>query len=117
VIDADALKLLSKIKDWEKYLKTPAVLTPHPGEMAVLTGLDTAKIQAEREKVACEYAGRWGQVVVLKGAETIIAAPDGRKAIIPVASSALAKAGTGDVLAGMITGYWRRAWMVIRRPF
>jgi len=104
VIDADALKLLARIDHWEKKIGF-AVLTPHPGEMAVLTGLPVEKIQADREKIACEYAAKWGQVVVLKGALTIIAAPDGRRALIPVANSALAKAGTGDVLAGMIAGY------------
>jgi NAD(P)H-hydrate epimerase len=104
VIDADALKLLARIDHWEKKIGF-AVLTPHPGEMAVLTGLPVEKIQADREEIACEYAAKWGQVVVLKGALTIIAAPDGRRALIPVANSALAKAGTGDVLAGMIAGY------------
>jgi len=103
VIDADALKMLAKIGDWEKKVGT-AVLTPHPGEMAILTGMDVEKIQADREKIAREYAQCSGKVVVLKGALTIIAAPDGEHAVIPVASSALAKAGTGDVLAGMITG-------------
>jgi NAD(P)H-hydrate epimerase len=80
------------------------VLTPHPGEMAILTGLSTGAIQQSRVKVAEEYAQLWGHVVVLKGAFTVVAAPDGRTAIIPVASPALARAGTGDVLAGVITG-------------
>ena len=104
VIDADALKLLAKIEKWHEKIESPAVLTPHPGEMAALTGLTIDQIQANRESIAKDYAQRWGKVIVLKGARTIIAAPDGRKAIIPVASSALAKAGTGDVLAGMLTG-------------
>jgi len=105
VIDADALKLLVKIKDWEKKLGSQAVLTPHPGEMAVLTGMSVEAIQAEREATAGEFARRWGHTVILKGALTVIAAPDERKALIPVASSALAKAGTGDVLAGMTAGF------------
>ena len=104
VIDADGLKLLAKIKGWEKKLEQTAVLTPHPGEMAVLTGLEVEKIQADRVEIASRYARLWGHVVVLKGALTVIAAPDGRKAIIPVANSALAVAGSGDVLAGMICG-------------
>lgn len=104
VIDADALKLLAKIDNWEKQIDGKAVLTPHPGEMAAMTGLDIAEIQANRENIACEYAKRWGQVVVLKGALTIVADTDGKCALIPVASTALATAGTGDVLAGMITG-------------
>jgi NAD(P)H-hydrate epimerase len=104
VMDADGLKLLSGIPDWASLLPSPAVLTPHPGEMAILTGLSTGAIQQSRVKVAEEYAQLWGHVVVLKGAFTVVAAPDGRTAIIPVASPALARAGTGDVLAGVITG-------------
>ena len=104
VIDADGLKLLAKIKDWHKKLPAPTVLTPHPGEMAVLTGLTTEEIQADRMSVATKYAQEWGHVVVLKGAFTVIAAPDGTATVIPVASPALARAGTGDVLAGLIVG-------------
>jgi NAD(P)H-hydrate epimerase len=104
VVDADGLKLLSKIENWHEKLPAPAVLTPHPGEMAVLTGLSTEEIQADRLEIAKKYAGEWGHVVVLKGAFTIIAAPDGSATIVPVASPALARAGTGDVLAGLIVG-------------
>lgn len=104
LVDADGLKLLAKIEDWFKLLPAPAVLTPHPGEMAVLTGLSTEEIQADRMTVAVKYAQEWGHVVVLKGAFTIIAAPDGEATVIPVASPALARAGTGDVLAGLIVG-------------
>lgn len=80
------------------------VYTPHPGEMSAMTGLSIAEIQANREKIARKYAQEWGQVVVLKGAFTVIASPDGRSTIIPVATPALARAGTGDVLAGLIVG-------------
>ncbi len=104
VVDADGLKLLTRIPQWPRRLPGPAVLTPHPGEMAVLTGLAVQEIQARRLAVAEEYAARWGHVVVLKGAGTIIAAPDGRTAAVPVATPALARAGTGDVLAGAIVG-------------
>lgn len=104
VIDADGLKLLANIPDWTQQLPASTVLTPHPGEMSVLTGLDTADIQADRVGVAERYAAEWGQVVVLKGAFTVIAAPDGRTMIIPIASPALARAGSGDVLAGLIVG-------------
>ena len=104
VVDADGLKLLAKIEDWHKSLPAPAVLTPHPGEMAALTGLSTEEVQADRMGVATKYAQEWGHVVVLKGAFTIIAAPDGTATVIPVASPALARAGTGDVLAGLIVG-------------
>jgi NAD(P)H-hydrate epimerase len=104
VIDADGLKLLSEIADWESLLDQTAVLTPHPGEMAVLTGQDVNRIQKDRTAAAEKYAKKWGHVVVLKGANTVIAEPGGRTAVIPVATPALARAGTGDVLAGMITG-------------
>jgi len=104
VIDADGLKLLAKIDGWSKLLPALSVLTPHPGEMAVLTGLDKTAIQQDRLGTAQQYSAKWGHVVVLKGAFTVIAAPDGRVSIIPVATSALARAGTGDVLAGLIVG-------------
>jgi len=104
VIDADGLKLLARLEDWPELLPKPAVLTPHPGEMAVLTGLGTEEIQADRIGVAERYAKKWGHVVVLKGAFTVIASPDGNTAILPVAHPALARAGTGDVLAGLIVG-------------
>jgi hydroxyethylthiazole kinase-like uncharacterized protein yjeF len=104
VVDADALKLLARIPDWQRYLPKDTVLTPHPGEMSGLTGLDVADIQNSRMETALEFAQRWGHVVVLKGAFTVIAAPDGREAVIPIATSALAHAGSGDVLAGIITG-------------
>ncbi len=104
VFDADGLKLLAKIPGWHKLLPAPAVLTPHPGEMSVLTGLPTEEIQVDRPGVAARFAKEWGHVVVLKGAFTIVAAPDGRTTMIPVASAALARAGTGDVLAGLIVG-------------
>lgn len=104
VVDADGLKLLACVPEWPRRLPGPAVLTPHPGEMAVLTGLDKAVIQADRLGVSERFARQWGHVVVLKGAGTVIAAPDGRTAVVPVATPALARAGTGDVLAGTIAG-------------
>ena len=104
VIDADGLNLLAKIKDWPTALPSQAILTPHPGEMSTLTGLSKEVIQDDRQSIARQYAKTWGHVIVLKGAFTVIAAPDGRMTVIPVASAALARAGTGDVLAGIIVG-------------
>ena len=104
VVDADGLKLLSRIPDWARRLPAPAILTPHPGEMAVLTGLSTEAIQADRLNLARKYSQEWGHIVVLKGAFTVIAEPGGNAAVIPVATPALARAGTGDVLAGLIVG-------------
>ncbi|MBM3136987.1 MAG: NAD(P)H-hydrate dehydratase [Chloroflexi bacterium] len=105
VIDADALKLLNRIENWWKKLPNDSILTPHPGEMSVLTGLSIDEIQNARVEKACEFAKKWGQVVVLKGAMTVVANPNGKFSIIPIATSALATAGTGDVLAGMIAGF------------
>jgi len=104
VVDADGLKLLCGLESWAQRLPAPAVLTPHPGEMSVMTGLSRAEIQAHRPEVALRFSRAWGHVLVLKGAFTLIAAPDGRLAVIPVATPALARAGTGDVLAGLIAG-------------
>ncbi len=105
VVDADGLRLLAKIADWHTLLPAPAVLTPHPGEMSALTGLSIDEIQNAREDVALKYAKQWGHVVVLKGAFTVIASPSGESTIIPVATPALARAGSGDVLAGLIVGF------------
>jgi len=102
VVDADGLKHLARISGWATLLPPETVLTPHPGEMAVLTELNTAAIQSERLEIAQAFARRWGHVVVLKGAFSVVAAPEGRVGVIPAATTALAHAGTGDVLAGMI---------------
>lgn len=104
VFDADGLKLLTGVRGWARQLPAGSVLTPHPGEMAVLTGLPVAEIQSQRLELALEMSRSWNQVLVLKGAFTIIAAPGGQAAVIPVASPALARAGTGDVLAGLVAG-------------
>ena len=72
--------------------------------MAVLTGLSKEEIQADRLGVAERFSQLWGHIVVLKGAFTVVAAPDGQIAMVPVATPALARAGTGDVLAGLVVG-------------
>ncbi|MEJ2759855.1 MAG: NAD(P)H-hydrate dehydratase, partial [Anaerolineales bacterium] len=104
VVDADGLKLLSNQKAWWEHLPSESILTPHPGEMSILTGLSIHDIQGDRIQVAEKYAQEWGHVVVLKGAFTVVADPSGKSAILPIATPALGRAGTGDVLAGMITG-------------
>lgn len=104
IVDADGLKLLARLPNWWQRLPGPAVLTPHPGEMSILCGLPVAEIQANRLETARRFAAEWGHVIVLKGAFTVIAAPDGRTTTIPIATSALAHGGSGDLLAGMITG-------------
>ncbi len=105
VIDADGLMLLSKESDWQKEIPANCILTPHPGEMAALSGLSLATIQTDRIGTARKFAREWGQVVVLKGAFTVVAAPGGEVFVVPVANSALAKAGSGDVLAGVIASF------------
>ena len=104
VIDADGLKLLAKIDQWWQKLPKDTILTPHPGEMSILTGLPLDEIQADRIVTAEKFAQQWGHIVVLKGAFTVTAEPGGKTAILPVATPALARAGTGDVLAGIILG-------------
>ncbi len=103
LVDADGLRLLAQLENWPELLPKPAVLTPHPGEMQALTGLDKDEIQKDRLSVARKFAAQWGHVVLLKGAYTVIAAPDGQTVIEPFATPALAKAGSGDVLSGIIS--------------
>jgi ADP-dependent NAD(P)H-hydrate dehydratase / NAD(P)H-hydrate epimerase len=104
IIDADGLKLISRIDNWAELLPRESILTPHPGEMSVMTGINIKDIQENRIEIARDYASKWGHVLVLKGAFTVVADPHGRVGIVPIASPALARAGTGDVLAGLITG-------------
>jgi NAD(P)H-hydrate epimerase len=104
VIDADGLNALAKVEAWWTYVPENTILTPHPGEMARLTGLERAEINSNRIAIARDYAHKWNQVVVLKGAFTVVAAPDGHIAVVPFANPGLATAGTGDVLAGAIAG-------------
>ncbi|MFH1447041.1 MAG: NAD(P)H-hydrate dehydratase, partial [Chloroflexota bacterium] len=105
IIDADGLRLLSKFDRWWEMLPKNSVLTPHPGEMAALTGLNINEIQSDRWNLAKHYAQYWDVNIVLKGAITVVANPNGVLAVIPIASPALATAGTGDILAGLITGF------------
>ncbi len=104
VVDADGLNALAEAKEWWHALPEGSILTPHPGEMARLVGSDAKSINRDRMAVARAKAAKWRQIVVLKGAHTIVAAPDGRATVIPFANPALATAGTGDVLAGSIVG-------------
>jgi NAD(P)H-hydrate epimerase len=103
VIDADALNALSRIVGWHENVTCQAVMTPHPGELGRLTHRSVGEVQSNRLDIAQECAQTWGQTVVLKGAETVIASTEGVK-LSPFANAALATAGTGDVLAGTIAG-------------
>ena len=106
VVDADGLNALALAQEWWNKLPAGTILTPHPGEMARLMGDGTTakEIQADREALAERMAARWEAVVVLKGALTVVASPDGRVMVLPFANPALATAGSGDVLAGAIVG-------------
>lgn len=102
IVDADALNILALSPGWPALLPPLSILTPHPGEMSRLTGLSVAEINASRIATARRYAAEWGHVVLLKGPYTVIAHPEGRTFVIPFAEPSLAKAGSGDVLAGVI---------------
>ncbi|SMP37980.1 NAD(P)H-hydrate dehydratase [Anoxynatronum buryatiense] len=102
VLDADALNLLVGRLHWLKELKSPVIITPHPGEMARLTGMSIEAVNNNRLKTALEAAKQWGVHVVLKGAGTIIASPDGKAVINSTGNEGMAKAGSGDVLAGIV---------------
>ncbi len=105
LIDADGINLLSKHIDVLKHKKCPVVITPHVGEMSRLTGFTAEYINANREKVAGDFAKEYGVTLLLKGKDTVIANPDGEIFINPTGTSALATAGSGDVLSGIITAF------------
>lgn len=107
VVDADGLNALADGSRWWQSLRAPLVLTPHPGEFARLTGeaAPSGDDDAGRASAAAEAALRWGQVVVLKGAHTVVAEPGVEPLQSEIASPALATAGSGDVLAGVIVAF------------
>jgi NAD(P)H-hydrate epimerase len=105
VLDADALNALAGRASLLTECKTPPILTPHPGEMARLeVDATTQSVNADRIGTARRFARERGVFVVLKGARTVIARPDGLVAICPTGNPGMATAGTGDVLTGMIVG-------------
>ena len=106
VIDADALNILSTEPALLARLAKgrTLVLTPHPGEMARLARISTAEVQANRLETARSFARRMGVILVLKGARTLIAHPDGRVAVNTSGNPGMAKGGSGDLLTGMVAG-------------
>ncbi len=111
LLDAEALRSLATLEGWWEAVRRPAVLTPHAGEFARLrtaSGYDAEADgqlnadDASRAEVTADAAREWRQVVVLKGARTVIASPDGEVAVAPFENPALASGGTGDVLSGTI---------------
>lgn len=106
VLDADALNALAGRTTLLADCKSPMILTPHPGEMARLEGEATPQsINADRLGTAGRFARRRGVFLVLKGARTVVAHPDGRLAICPTGNPGMATAGAGDVLTGLIAGF------------
>lgn len=106
VIDADALNVMARSQEpeWWERLPRRAVVTPHPGEMGRLADEPAAAVQDDRVGAARRSAEKWNKVVVLKGAHTVVASPDGGAMVSPFANPGLASAGTGDVLAGVVVG-------------
>ncbi len=105
IIDADGINIISRNIDVLKESEAEILLTPHPGEMARLTGRSIAEINADREKTASDFANEYGVTVLLKGANTVIAAPDGRIVINPTGSTALSRGGSGDLLTGIAASF------------
>jgi hydroxyethylthiazole kinase-like uncharacterized protein yjeF len=104
VVDADALNHLAEAGDFAAWPKRPgtAVLTPHPGEMARLAGIPTREVQRDRIGIARAFAVKHGVILVLKGARTVVATPNGDVYVNPTGNPGMATGGTGDVLAGII---------------
>ncbi|MCF6192545.1 MAG: NAD(P)H-hydrate dehydratase, partial [Candidatus Hydrothermae bacterium] len=100
--DADALYHLGNHPRWLEHLRDRAVLTPHPGEFSFLTGTPVPEIQRQRAELPRTFAQSHGVVVLLKGAPTVVATPEGRAYWNPTGNPGMATGGSGDVLAGLI---------------
>jgi NAD(P)H-hydrate epimerase len=111
VIDADGLNALSSDPAALAKCRGRAILTPHPGEMARLAGIASSAVQADRPGTAEAFARTHGCCLVLKGARTVIAEPEGLIHINPTGNPALASGGSGDVLTGLIGGFLARGWL------
>jgi len=105
VIDADGLNGISRNVDILLEKKSKVVMTPHPGEMSRLIGISTEEINQRPLEIAREYARKWDVVLVLKGARTVVAAPNGDVYVNTTGNSGMATAGSGDVLTGIISGF------------
>ena len=105
VIDADGLNLLSADTAMLRRAAAPVILTPHPGEMARLTDTTPAEVQRDRIRAARQFAESFGAHLVLKGARTVVAHPDGHVFINPTGNAGMAAGGMGDVLTGLIAGF------------
>ena len=105
LIDADGLNNLAADVSRLREARVPPVLTPHPGEMGRLAGLDTAEVNDDRIGLARAFAAEHRCHLVLKGARTVMATPEGQVSINPTGNSGMASGGMGDVLAGIVAGF------------
>ena len=110
VIDADGLNALSEDLSSLGSCKEGTILTPHPGEMGRLTGLESSDIQHDRVGTCVQFVAKYGCYLILKGARTLIAEPDGKICVNPTGNPALSSGGAGDVLTGLIGGFLARGW-------
>lgn len=110
VLDAGGISALGENLELLAARNAPTVITPHPGEAARLLGVDAARVQVDRVRAAVEIAQKSQSCVVLKGASTVIADPDGQVSVSTSGGPALATAGTGDVLAGIIGGFMAQGY-------
>ncbi|MGA8230482.1 MAG: NAD(P)H-hydrate dehydratase [Candidatus Acidiferrales bacterium] len=105
ILDADGLNAFAgRASEWKDHAAPMMVLTPHPGEFARLLGCEVAEVQNDRLKLARQAAAEWNLHVILKGNQTVIAAPDGHAWINLTGNPGMATGGTGDVLTGMLAG-------------
>lgn len=104
LVDADGLNNLAGRLDVLGLVRAPVVLTPHPGEFARLSGLSVEQVNSDRVATSREFARRHRVTLVLKGASTVVAGPDGRVVVNPTGNSGLGSGGTGDVLSGLLVG-------------
>lgn len=105
VIDADGIYFLSNHLDKLKTYQGSIIITPHPGEMATLTGLTITEIEENRLQVAKQFATKYGVYLLLKGHRSVLATPQGQLWVNPYGNDALGKGGSGDVLTGLITSF------------
>ena len=112
VVDADGLNALVGFTDMLKKAKAPVIITPHPGEMGRLLGISAGDVQKDRIGIAAGFAARYKVTVVLKGAGTVIAVPDGRFFINSTGNPGMATGGTGDALTGMIGGLLAQGYTI-----
>lgn len=102
IVDADGINAIASDINILRKTKAPVILTPHPKEMSRMTGLSVAEIERNRMKIAKKFAIDYGCILVLKGANTVVAAPDGRVFINNIGNPGMATGGSGDVLAGIM---------------